>query len=133
MATVKPVGRGVVRVQTDNDGRWETVYVAGTPEDRWLFWRGRTFRVGGQTRPSTTASRTAAARGPQVLSAPMPATIVKVLARTGMHARKGDTLVVAEAMKMELPIRALADGIVTAVSCREGELVEGGQTLVTLE
>jgi biotin carboxyl carrier protein len=50
-----------------------------------------------------------------------------------MQAKKGDTLVVAEAMKMELPIRALADGTVTAVSCREGELVEGGQTLVTLE
>jgi biotin carboxyl carrier protein len=40
--------------------------------------------------------------------------------------------VVAEAMKMELPIRAPADGVVSAVLCREGELVQADQRLVEL-
>ena len=35
-------------------------------------------------------------------------------------------------MKMELPIRAPADGTVTALHCREGELVQPGQDLVEL-
>jgi biotin carboxyl carrier protein len=47
--------------------------------------------------------------------------------------KKGDTLLVLEAMKMELPVRAPGDGTVTAVSCREGELVQAGVVLVELE
>jgi 3-methylcrotonyl-CoA carboxylase alpha subunit len=36
-------------------------------------------------------------------------------------------------MKMELPIRTAEDGVVTAVHCREGELVQAGAVLVELE
>jgi Acetyl/propionyl-CoA carboxylase, alpha subunit len=43
---------------------------------------------------------------------------------------KGDVVVVLEAMKMELPLRALGDGIVSAVRCREGDLVQADATLV---
>jgi 3-methylcrotonyl-CoA carboxylase alpha subunit len=42
-------------------------------------------------------------------------------------------LIVLEAMKMELPIRTAAEGVVRAVSCREGELVQPGTVLVELE
>jgi biotin carboxyl carrier protein len=62
----------------------------------------------------------------------MPATVIKVLAKTGAHVKKGDTLVVLEAMKMELPIRATGDAVVTAVHCSEGELVQADAVLVEL-
>jgi 3-methylcrotonyl-CoA carboxylase alpha subunit len=42
-------------------------------------------------------------------------------------------MVILEAMKMELPVRAMADATVTAVNCREGDLVQAGQELVELE
>ena len=72
--------------------------------------------------------RTPAARATQgSLAAPMPATVVTVLVDAGHAVKKGDTLVVLEAMKMELPIRALGDGVVKAVHCREGELVQAGR------
>ena len=47
--------------------------------------------------------------------------------------RKGDTVVLLEAMKMELPLRAPADGTVAAVHCREGELVQAESVLVELQ
>ena len=45
----------------------------------------------------------------------------------------GDVLIALEAMKMELPIRAPRDGVVRAVHCREGELVQPDQVLLELE
>ena len=63
----------------------------------------------------------------------MPATVRRILVEPGASVAKGDTLLVLEAMKMELPVRAPADGIVASVSCREGDLVQAGVTLVELE
>ena len=51
----------------------------------------------------------------------------------GAAVKKGDTLIVLEAMKMELPIRAPADGTVARVTCTEGQLVQPGVPLVELE
>jgi acetyl/propionyl-CoA carboxylase alpha subunit len=64
------------------------------------------------------------------LIAPMPATVIKVRVKPGDAVKKGDVVVVLEAMKMELPIRALGDGVVSAVRCREGELVQADASLV---
>ena len=62
----------------------------------------------------------------------MPATVLKVLVSAGAPVKKGDTLVILEAMKMELPLRAPADATVAAVHCREGELVQPDTVLVEL-
>ena len=68
-----------------------------------------------------------------MLSSPMPATIIKVMAAPGSPVKRGDTLLVVEAMKMALPIAAGYDGIVKAVHCHEGALVQAGHTLIELE
>jgi biotin carboxyl carrier protein len=62
----------------------------------------------------------------------MPATVLKVLVAVGARVKKGETLVILEAMKMELPLRASVDATVTAVGCREGELVQPETVLVEL-
>ncbi len=59
--------------------------------------------------------------------------MVAVNVRVNGHVRKGDVLVVLDAMKMEMPVRADADGIVTAVHCKPGELVQADAVLVELE
>jgi len=56
--------------------------------------------------------------------------VIEILVKPGDAVKKGDIVVVLEAMKMELPLRALGDGVVSAVRCREGELVHGDATLV---
>ena len=66
------------------------------------------------------------------LAAPMPATVVATPAERGQTVRAGDVLVVLEAMKMELTIRAPRDGVVDALRCRQGDLVQPGVPLVTL-
>jgi biotin carboxyl carrier protein len=63
----------------------------------------------------------------------MPGTVIRINVVAGAVVKRGDTLIVLEAMKMELPVRAPADGIVKTVSCREGELVQPGAALVELE
>jgi biotin carboxyl carrier protein len=67
------------------------------------------------------------------LSAPMPATVVAVLIDQGAEVKKGDTLLMLEAMKMELPIRAPRDGVVRVINCQAGELVQPGTHLLELE
>jgi 3-methylcrotonyl-CoA carboxylase alpha subunit len=66
------------------------------------------------------------------LAVPMPATVVRVGVSPGQPVRHGDLLVALEAMKMELAVRAPRDGVVSAVHCREGELVQPGRPLVDL-
>ncbi|HSP15449.1 MAG TPA: acetyl-CoA carboxylase biotin carboxyl carrier protein subunit [Thermoanaerobaculia bacterium] len=67
------------------------------------------------------------------MSAPMPGMVLKILVRQGDVVRKGTPLVVLEAMKMEHQIVATHDGRIAAVNCTEGELVQPGLDLVTLE
>jgi acetyl/propionyl-CoA carboxylase alpha subunit len=123
---VTDIGNGAYRVEID--GRGETVYVAGPPDDRWVFWDGQVFH--GDFREALPRAISARARVAHALTAPMPATVLKVHVKPGDAVKKGQIVVVLEAMKMELPIRALGDAVVAAVLCREGELIQADATLV---
>jgi len=133
MARVIRIGPGTYRVAADEAGggqRHEIVYVAGTPGATWAFSNGRVFRP---AEPEHQAARSHAPGAVQSLTAPMPATVVKVLVTPGQAVKNGDTLVIVEAMKMELPVRAPSDAVVRAVRCREKEIVQPDQILVELE
>jgi 3-methylcrotonyl-CoA carboxylase alpha subunit len=124
------IADGVYRVE--HEGRAEIIYVAGPPEDEWAFWNGEVFHDAlDRAAPAHRRSATSDAR--VSLAAPMPATVRRVLVQPGTAVRKGDTVILLEAMKMELPIRTAEDGVVTAVHCREGELVQADAVLVELE
>ena len=113
-------------------GVQHVVYVAGEAGNRWLHWNGHVFeRPFEEVR--VPRARRADADARQSFTAPMPATVLKVTVEVGAAVRRGDTLVVLEAMKMELPIRAEADATVSAVRCKAGELVQAGAVLVELE
>jgi biotin carboxyl carrier protein len=144
MAAVTRVGRGVYRVE--HDGRQDLVYVASDRGHTWAFCNGQVFHdaptpAEPQTEPgrgtanSEQQGESSGKRlpGMRTLVSPMPATIVKIIGVPGAPFKRGDTLVVVEAMKMELPISAEHDGVVKAVHCQEGDLVQAGQTLIELE
>jgi 3-methylcrotonyl-CoA carboxylase alpha subunit len=62
--------------------------------------------------------------------APMPGSVVKLLARAGERVAAGQPLLVIEAMKMEHTLRAPVSGVVEAIHFQAGEQVEGGEELL---
>jgi pyruvate carboxylase subunit B len=67
------------------------------------------------------------------LRAPMPGLILKVEVEPGQHVKKGDGLVIVEAMKMENELRAHAPAIVKEIRVKPGQAVEKNQELVIFE
>ena len=111
----------------DGDRRWQ-VAVAGQGDTQWVF-------VNGQVATVTAAQpgrRRGRSREAGVMS-PMPATVVAIHVTPGQVVAEGDTLIVLEAMKMELPIRAPRNGVVKTVACATGELVQPGVNLLEFE
>jgi 3-methylcrotonyl-CoA carboxylase alpha subunit len=62
--------------------------------------------------------------------APIPGRIAAVLVAAGATVARGQPLVVLEAMKMELTLSAPSDGVVAALHCTTGDMVEDGRELV---
>jgi acetyl/propionyl-CoA carboxylase alpha subunit len=96
-------------------------------------WNGVAAQAASPRPVSPERRRRVGSDGHQLLTAPMPATVLKIGVGAGDTVRKGDVIVLLEAMKMELPVRAIADGVVAAVRCREGELVQADAPLVEMQ
>jgi acetyl-CoA carboxylase biotin carboxyl carrier protein len=60
-------------------------------------------------------------------------TVWKVECEVGQEVAEGDTLVILESMKMEMPVEAEDGGTVASIECQEGQSVSEGDTLVVLE
>lgn len=78
------------------------------------------------------AAAPAGAQGAVKVNAPMPGKILKVNVNAGAAVKKGDVLLVLEAMKMENEIVAPQDGTVASVNVSKGDSVEAGQVIITL-
>jgi len=104
-------------------------WTAAAGETRWVFLDGEVFEL--EVQPEGRRRTTTGHQGS--LSAPMPATVIRVDAAPGDVVRRGDPLIILEAMKMELPVRASADGTVKAVHCKPGDLVQPGVPLIEME
>ncbi len=74
----------------------------------------------------------AAPAGDEKITAPMPGTILAVNVANGSAVKKGDVLMILEAMKMENEIMAPCDGAVTSVAVTKGASVESGTLLCTI-
>ncbi len=120
---------GQYRVTSD-DGARTIVAVAGPPHETWVMAGGqaRTLVVDGS--PKRAASSRATVSD---MTAPMPATVVKVVVAVGDRVSAGAPVVVLEAMKMELTVQAARDGVVRAIGCAVGDLVKPGVRLVEID
>ena len=78
------------------------------------------------------APKASGAAGAVSVKAPMPGNIMKVNCKVGASVKKGDVLIVLEAMKMENDICAPQDGVVASVEVAQGASVETDALLVTL-
>ena len=82
--------------------------------------------------PAAPAAPTAAPANGETVTAPMPGTILAVNVSNGVAVKKGDVLMVLEAMKMENEIVAPADGTVASVNVTKGASVETGAVLCVI-
>ena len=60
-------------------------------------------------------------------------TVWKIECEVGQEIAEGDTLVILESMKMEMPVEVEDDGTVKEIRCEEGQSVQEGDVLVVLE
>ena len=78
------------------------------------------------------AAAPAAGAGSVKVSAAVPGKVVKIVASVGQSVKAGDSVVIVESMKMEIPVVAPQDGTVASIDVAEGASVENGDTLATM-
>jgi len=64
--------------------------------------------------------------------ADMVANVWKVVAAEGDHVDDGDTLVILESMKMEIPVLTEGAGVITTMHVAEGDVIQGGDLIATI-
>lgn len=67
------------------------------------------------------------------IQAHITGTVWKIQVKPGDNVEEGDTVVIIESMKMEMPVEAEDDGVVKEVLCNEGQAVSEGDALVVVE
>lgn len=83
--------------------------------------------------PKKAAPKASGSQGSVKVNSPMPGKILNVRAKAGAAVKKGDVILVLEAMKMENDIIAPQDGTIVSVNVSVGDSVEAGVVLATLD
>lgn len=120
--------RGRLELLIDNQR--VTAYVSSDNAKRWVTVNGRTVVL---TKSSGVKRSSAGHDHASELTAPMPGVIRGVNVSEGDAVTKGQTLLVLEAMKMEIRVQAPSDGVVKKLFVKQGQTVEREQILITLE
>lgn len=83
--------------------------------------------------PSAPAAAPAAKGEGEAIQSPMPGTILDVKVNVGDSVKKGQVLMILEAMKMENEIMAGTDGVITSIGVTKGASVQTGDALCTIK
>jgi acetyl/propionyl-CoA carboxylase alpha subunit len=112
------------------DGQRLTAYVSSDNAKRWVTVNGQTFVL---TKSSGEKRSGHAHHAAGELTAPMPGQVRAVNVSDGDTVTKGQTLLVMEAMKMEIRVHAPFDGVVHSLTVKVGQTVEREQILVKMD
>jgi biotin carboxyl carrier protein len=112
------------------DGQRVTAYVSSDGAKRWVTVNGQTFALTKSTAGTRRAQHGHHAQ--DELTAPMPGQVRAVNVTEGESVTKGQTLLVLEAMKMEIRVAAPRDGVVGKLLVQQGQTVERDQILVEI-
>lgn len=118
------------------DGQSYSVEFEENGDEVGVLLRGQVnrFDVADERRLRLRAGTAAfSAEGKQLITAPMPGKVVKVLVKVGDEVKEGQGLVVVEAMKMENELKSPKAGKVTELFAKEGTAVENNAKLVVVE
>ncbi|MBR6094101.1 MAG: acetyl-CoA carboxylase biotin carboxyl carrier protein subunit [Lachnospiraceae bacterium] len=82
--------------------------------------------------PAAAPKKASAGAGSIRVEAGAAGKVVKIEANVGTAVKKGDSVVIIESMKMEIPVVAPEDGTVASIDCAPGDAIEAGALLATL-
>ena len=83
--------------------------------------------------PVAAAPAPAAAAAPKAeVTAQVPGKVFKIVANVGQAVKAGDSIIILESMKMEIPVVAPEDGTVAGINVAAGDAVESGDLLATM-
>lgn len=85
-----------------------------------------------QQAPKKEEPKAASAGGGELMSAPMPGTILDIMVKEGQTVKKGEIILILEAMKMENEIAASADGVVSKIYTSKSSTVNAGDPLLIM-
>ncbi len=109
------------------------VNVNGTSYEIEIELMGETEAAAAKTAaPAPSAAPVSSGEGEKI-SSPMPGTILDIKVNVGDTVKKGQVLMILEAMKMENEIMAGADGQVTSIGVTKGASVQTGDLLCTIK
>lgn len=118
------------RLDLSLDGQRVTAYVSSDGAKRWVTVGGQTFIL---TKSTAGARRSQHGHHAQdELTAPMPGQVRAVNVTEGESVTKGQTLLVLEAMKMEIRVSAPRDGVVGKLFVQQGQTVDREQVLIEI-
>ncbi|MFK3617356.1 acetyl-CoA carboxylase biotin carboxyl carrier protein subunit, partial [Coxiella burnetii] len=97
--------------------------------DNWhIFYKGNHFTI-VRYNPKTHSTDSSTIENQFIAS--MPGTVIEIFVTAEQNVKKGDRLLILEAMKMEHTVTAPKDGVVKSVFCRPGDLVSEGTELLS--
>lgn len=89
--------------------------------------------IDAQSRYQQNRNKDGLHSGDKIISTPMPGKVVRIPVSEGDVVEKGATLIVISAMKMESEYKSPADGIVKKIYVKEGDTINGHQSLIEIE
>jgi acetyl/propionyl-CoA carboxylase alpha subunit len=108
--------------------RFVPYFVTGTPKEIWVTIAGETYVF-----EKVKSGGGAVEEAHSGFGAPMPGKVLAVKVEAGQTVEAGQVLVIMEAMKMEHRIEAPGEGVVSALHCNEGDVVDQGFELLDFE
>ena len=115
------------RVTISVGGEEKQAHVTRTGDTWWVHLDGRTHELVFHEQGSKASANEGS------LKAPMPGTVLQVMAKEGQRVREGQHLMTLEAMKMEHKILATKSGEITKVHFSEGDRVDMGSSLAEID
>jgi 3-methylcrotonyl-CoA carboxylase alpha subunit len=114
----------------DNGGRFRAAVSTPNREGLSMIFSNGREAIGSRHQMRMKKSSSEGGAG---LTSPMPGKIFKILKEVGSTVKKGEPILILEAMKMEHAIRSDKDGVVKKILFKTGEMVTGGVTLAEVE
>jgi pyruvate carboxylase subunit B len=149
-------GKGTIGVRKNGGAKQSDDEVAGgsAPDGYTVTVNGKTFAValkngaatvngkqynvqiadglaGGAPAAAPAEPAATAASAAQEITAPVPGIILRIVAQAGAALKADDDILIMEAMKMEIPIKAPADGTLVSLSVAQGDRVNTGAVLAS--